>query len=170
MKLTADQIDSKAIAGKTEDGRPVVYVCTRGGLHAFFCKDEDGNTCSIGAAPHKAIAQFLANKKEKIKWEDDFKKSEEDLAKSEADLFMKLRKLMFMPSLTKGELPNADQNFIVYDTNKSTIEVVNAEDLEDDIHAGKVDRYALIRDMALSNPPVCAQDHEMFADLFSEAK
>lgn len=78
MKIDKDQIAETFIAGKTKDGKNIVYVATHGGLHAFFCKDEDGNVSSIGAAPHKAIARFLAEKKEPgIKWNEDFNKSED---------------------------------------------------------------------------------------------
>ena len=103
MKISADQIEDKGIAGKTEDGRPVVYILTKGGLHAFFVKTAEG-IASIGAAPHLAIARFLAGKKEKINWEEGFEKSE-NLAKSEALQFQKLRKMMFMPSFDKAVGP-----------------------------------------------------------------
>jgi hypothetical protein len=167
MKLTADQIDSKAIAGKTTDGRAVVYVSTKGGLHAFFCKDEAGNTCSIGAAPHRAIAQFLAGKKENITWESDFKKAETNLAKSEEAFFQKLRKVMFCPPVMLGAVdPSLSESFALYDVAKQTIEVVSKAELEDDIKHGKVDRFALVRDLSLSMRSTCIQDHPEFASLF----
>jgi hypothetical protein len=167
MKITADQIDSKAIAGKTEDGRAVVYVSTKGGLHAFFCKDESGNTCSIGAAPHRAIAQFLAGKKENITWESDFKKSETNLAKSEEALFHKLRKIMFMAPVVLGSVdPQMSDTFALYDVAKHTIEVISKAELEEDIKHGKVDRFALVRDLSLSIRSTCIQDHPEFSSLF----
>lgn len=77
MKIDKDQMAETFIAGKTSDGRNVVYVATHGGLHAFFCKDKEGNISAIGAAPHRAISRFLAEKKEPgIKWNEEFNKSE----------------------------------------------------------------------------------------------
>jgi hypothetical protein len=78
MKIDKDQIAETFIAGKTKDGKNIVYVATHGGLHAFFCKDENGDISAIGAAPHKSIAKFLAEKKESgIKWNEELDKSEE---------------------------------------------------------------------------------------------
>src|ERR1051326_2469549 len=99
MKLSADQIEKKTIAGTTKEGNPVVYIATKGGLYAFFTKDEEGNIASIGAAPQRAIAKFLASKKKDIAWKDDFHKSE-DLAKSEGELFQRMRSALFTPLST----------------------------------------------------------------------
>jgi hypothetical protein len=167
MKITADQIDFKAIAGETKDGRSVVYIATKGGLHAFFCKDEEGQIMSIGAAPHRAIAKFLAAKKEKIEWSKDFEG--DGLNKSEADFFQKLRKVMFMDQVQLGDkAATMSDTFLVYDVRKSEIEVVKREDLEEQIKKGTVDKYALVRDMNLSQKVQVLKEHDEFADLFGE--
>jgi hypothetical protein len=167
MKISADQIAEKEIAGKTKDGRPVVYIATNGGLHAFFCKDEEGNTCSIGAAPHKGIAKFLAGKKEDITWNSAFSKSEATLEKSEEALFQKLRKVMFMPCVMLGEIePAKSDTFVLYHVNKQAIEVVSKSEIEEDIKNGEVDRFDLIRDVSITSPAICIQDHPQFLNSF----
>ena len=167
MKITSDQIEKKAIAGKTKDGRPVVYIATKGGLHAFFCKEEDGSIASIGAAPHKAIARFLAEKKADVAWADDFEKAETDLAKSEGDMFEKLRKVMFMPhvQVLSADVKPSDK-FLVYDTSSKTIDVIAKADLEAEVRAGKVDEFALVRDLSLVDRARPLRDHEDFEHLF----
>ena len=157
MKITKDEIDVKEIAGETKEGEPVVYIATKGGLHAFFSKDESGSISALGAAPHKAIAKFLSDKKhEGIKWKDDF------LTKShvseEQETFNKLRKFMFLKTEEIEQNPN--DVYIVYDTSKSEISLMKHED----IRKGNINKYALIRDLACTIPatPLC-QLTERFA-------
>jgi hypothetical protein len=147
MKLSADQIDTKAVAGKTSDGRPVVYVLTKGGLHAFFCKNKEGQLVSIGAAPHRAIARFLAGKKETVDWNDDFAKSE-SLSKSEDDQFQKLRNLMFVPTFDDPIGP--PDVLLVYDIQNSRFEIVKSEDFD----RKEYNDTCLVRSCALNRPPV----------------
>ena len=151
MKISADQIEDKGIAGKTEDGRPVVYILTKGGLHAFFVKTAEG-IASIGAAPHLAIARFLAGKKEKINWEEGFEKSE-NLAKSEALQFQKLRKMMFMPSFDKAVGP--EDLLMVYDLQRSRIDVLKTEDFA----YSDYPKSCLVRSCALTEPPVLIEEY-----------
>jgi hypothetical protein len=141
MKIPAEEIKTKEIAGETKDGRPVVYIETVGGLHAFFCKDEDGKISALGAAPHAAIAKFLAEKKEDIEW-NEIKKSEE------ISLFDRLRDAIFMPSLPE---PVGDENlFAVYDISKSEIEIMYSEELL----SKNISEWALVRSLALTEPAV----------------
>jgi hypothetical protein len=151
MRISADQIEDKGIAGKTEDGRPVVYILTKGGLHAFFVKTAEG-IASIGAAPHLAIAKFLAGKKEKINWEEDFTKSE-GLAKSEVDQFQKLRKMMFMPSFDKAVGP--EDLLMVYNFERMQIDVLKTEDFAESDYA----KSCLVRSCALTEPPVLIEEY-----------
>jgi hypothetical protein len=156
MKISSDQIEKKAIAGKTTDGKPVVYIATKGGLHAFFMKDEDGSISSIGAAPHRAIAKYLASKKHDIKWKEDFHKSE-DLTKSEGELFQRMRNAILTPLSTNGDKTGV---YMVYDINKGSIEVMRKSDLMEELKSGTVSRYAMVRDTSLSSPVTLAQDCE----------
>jgi hypothetical protein len=165
MKISNDQIDKKSIAGKTKDGRAVVYIATKGGLHAFFCKDkEEGHIASIGAAPHKAIAKFLASKKEDIEWNKDFDKESSELNKSEAKLFSKLRKAMFVPSLTSSSSQTGV--FLVYDTVNLNISLMSKAEIDEDIKNGYLSKYLLIRDTSLTSPATPLVDHEEFAETF----
>jgi len=151
MKISADQIEDKAIAGKTEDGRPVVYILTKGGLHAFFVKTPEG-IASIGAAPHLAIARFLAGKKEKINWEDNFQKSE-SLAKSQDDHFQKLRKMMFMPSFDKPVGP--EDIVMVYSLDTARIEVMKSQDFV----PSEYSKGTLVRSCALTEPAALIEEY-----------
>ena len=162
MKIPSDQIEEKALAGKTKDGRNVVYVHTRGGLHALFAKDENGDIVSIGAAPHKAIAKFLAGKKEEIEWNKDFLDNKDSLEKSENDFFQKLRTVMFM----KSAISEPSSVFLVYDVNKASIEVMKKSELEASAKAGQVDKYTLIRDTNLTSKAMPIKDHSDFEDIF----
>lgn len=156
MKISADQIEKKAIAGKTKSGNPVVYIATKGGLHAFFTKDEEGNVASIGAAPHRAIAKFLAGKKHEIEWKDDFHKSEE-LEKSEEALFQGMRTAVFAPPQGGTELTGV---MIVYDTKKKTIEVMNKSELKEEIKHGTVSGFAFCRDSSLNEEVTLVRNWE----------
>lgn len=169
MKITADQIDIKTVAGKTKDGRPVVYIATKGGLHSFFCKDEDDQIVSIGAAPHRAIAKFLAGKKEQIEWDKDFEEKTSNLKKSEEDLFEKLRHVMFMEHVRLGdESPKRSDTYLVYNVPRQIIEVMKSEDLENEISQGLVDRYTLVRDLSMTVRACVVGNHEKFSHLFEE--
>lgn len=156
MKIAADQIEKKAIAGKTKDGNPIVYIATKGGLHAFFMKDEDGTISSIGAAPHRAIAKFLAGKKADIEWKEDFHKSEE-LEKSEEALFQGMRTAMFATPQGGDERTGV---MIVYDSKKRTIEVMNKAELKEEIKCGQVSGFAFCRDSSLNGEVSLVRDWE----------
>jgi hypothetical protein len=61
--IESHHIEEKSVVGKnTRNGTPVVYIKTHGGLHCFFA-NMDGVIRCVGAAPHKAIAKFLAEKR-----------------------------------------------------------------------------------------------------------
>ena len=62
MKIQSEHIAEQGIVGKNaRNGLPVFYIRTHGGLSAFFA-NVDGQVICVGAAPHKAIAAFLAEK------------------------------------------------------------------------------------------------------------
>jgi hypothetical protein len=166
MKISSDQIKTKAIAGKTKDGRPVVFIATKGGLNAFFVKGEDGTISSIGAAPHRAIARFLAGKKEDIDWNDDFAKSEDSLEKSEDVLFQKLRSAIFCPQVDHDEAAVKKSDvYMVYDITKCSIAVMSKAELEQEIKDHRADELSLIRDTSLSDRATLLKDSSIFKDV-----
>lgn len=153
MKIDKDQIAETFIAGKTEDGRNVVYVATHGGLHAFFCKDKDGNVSAIGAAPHKAISRFLAEKKEPgIKWGEEFGKSEQ-LEKSEDQTFVKLRTFMFSEAPLQKNEPS--DIYVVYDVSKQEISFMKKEEIIEGLKNKTLNKYVLARDLSCSINATC---------------
>ena len=170
MKIAADQIEEKAVAGETKDGSPVVYILSKGGLHVFFAKNKDGQIEAIGASPHKAISSFFAEKKcPGIKWDEkfldkNFMKSE-SLDKSEGELFLKFREMIFTDKIRKAEMKNTGV-FLVYDISKTTIEVLTKADLIDVIK--EKDPYSLVRDTSLSQKAEILKDHEEFAEFFKD--
>ncbi len=64
MQLTENHIASKKRIG-TLNGRPVVAICTTGGLNLLVASKSDGSdeVETLGVGPHAAIAKFVARKK-----------------------------------------------------------------------------------------------------------
>lgn len=144
MKISADQIESKKVAGKTKDGNPIVYVITKGGLHAFFSKNKDGEIDTLSAAPHRAIAKWLAEKRSPdIEW------SELDLEKAEVDLFNRVRNVIFSKPINTPAQPE-QQSYLVYDIAKCDIEVMTKAEIAANL--ATISQYALIKDLALTKP------------------
>lgn len=168
MKIPESQIEIKKIVGTSGHDTPVVYIVTRGGLHALFTKDEKGDTVSLGASPHRAITRWLGEQKDpKVKWNDDFiQKGEafkDDLQKHEAHRFLRLRKAIFGPQTTT---PGCDQDaFIIYCVDQKQFMVSDREELEKSIQAGEISRHDVIRHCSLTEPFYLAEDHPGFADL-----
>ena len=76
IKLSGPQIKNKSIIGSLH-GKPVHMVETSGGLHLIVAY-EDGILKTLGAGPHRAVAMFVAEKKEPdVKWAEDLNKSED---------------------------------------------------------------------------------------------
>lgn len=167
MKISADQIDTKAYAGKSGEGHPIVYIASKGGLHALFCKNKEGNVESLAAAPHKAIALWMAEQKDpKIEWDKDFVSDGEDkLARSERERFERLRKIMFRTSnLEKSDKLPSDR-YLVYNTKKRWINHATKADLIKSIEEGRVDRLCLVRNFALTEPVYTVETHPEFKDV-----
>src|ERR1700676_1158015 len=134
MKISSDQIDTKSLAGKTGDGDPIVYIASKGGLHAFFYKNKDGNIESLAAAPHKAIAQWMAEQKDpKISWDSDFGKSEDKIAKYERKQFLRMRSLMFSPVLLSKSEDLLCDRYFVYDIATKSITSQSLEEVSKNI-------------------------------------
>lgn len=78
MKLTGPQIKSREIIGHLEN-RPVHMIESIGGLHLIVMM-KNGNLETLGVGPHRAVAMFVAEKKEPdIVWSEYLTKSGEDL-------------------------------------------------------------------------------------------
>lgn len=155
MKIKDSDISIRSIAGKDEEGRPIVYIQTNGGLHAVFRKTKNDEIESLAAAPHIAIMKWLAEKKEpSIKWNDDFEKNN-DLQKAEEDLFKRVRKIVFAPKL-ESPISNPENLYAVYNYESSTIEIFQKSDL-----ASALVNYpdsTILRDLSLADLPKTKRD------------
>jgi hypothetical protein len=148
MKIAPEHIEFKAIAGKTKEGHPVVYVLTKGGLHAFFTKAADGDVTSLGAAPHRGIASWMAEKRSPgIQWDEDFAEKHH-LVKSETQRFQQLREIMFESVLLP---PTGQDLLVVYDDEARTIEVMDHETLTSALSKGE-HSWSFVRPIDLSQP------------------
>lgn len=160
--ITENQIAERKVAGASGQGNPVVYIVSKGGLHAFFCK-KDGEVHSLGAAPHRAIAMFLAEKHDPdLKWNKEFvsKSSDEtcDLTKSIANKFNEVRTMFFSQEIRKSE--DETDEYTVYDTaNREFLTMSKAEIIES-VKDRTLDRLALVRLADLSGPIMVAQEIE----------
>jgi hypothetical protein len=173
MKIPEKHIEIKEIAGKLH-GEPVVYIKTLGGLHAIFAKADD-KIISLGAAPHKAIAMFLAEKKDPaIKWNEEFSKSDSisiNLAKSEPDRYSMLKDMLFgMPSLVKSELKEVaaiKDVYIAYDYKDKSINLYKKEAVIDLIKSNNIHDAVAIRPLDLSQPISIIRLHPDFEDTYN---
>lgn len=158
-------IAEKKIVGKTADGDPVVMVVTHGGLYAFFSKSGD-TVSTLGMAPHKAIALWMAEKKAgSIKWKDDFIKNEnnelKELQKSNDSMFVRLRKLIFSPVVLQKTNEVSDY-FIVYDTAKLDIAVLHRSEIWEGLFQKQIKLSYLIRNVNLTESVSLISDHKEF--------
>jgi hypothetical protein len=62
MNITEKHIASKKRIGSLK-GRPVVEVLTTGGLH-LVVTEEGGKLKTLGTGPHRAVARWVAQKRE----------------------------------------------------------------------------------------------------------
>jgi hypothetical protein len=164
MKIEENQIAQKEIVGKTGDGEPVVMILTHGGLYAFFSK-KDKTIESLGMAPHRAIAAWMAEKKDpSIKWKDGFLKSEtnklEELKKSQESQFQRFRKILFSPVLLVKNEPNV--NYLIYDTDNVTIGIMHKDDIKAGIKAGEIGGLCMVRNLNLNEPVQLVERHKEF--------
>jgi len=67
--ITPDQIQYKKRVGRVGSS-PVIELATTGGLHLIVVA-RGGKGEVLGAGPHRAVARFIARKREdKIEWSD----------------------------------------------------------------------------------------------------
>ena len=149
MDITADQIKTKQIAG-TKEGKPVLYIATHGGLHAFFAKKGESIE-ALSAAPHKGIAQWMAEQKGKITWDDEFLLKGEDfvdsLQKSESSVFTGLREIVW--SQPQEPMSKHAGRFLVYDQNEKTIGVYSRAEVVEAIQKKELSGTEVIRELTL---------------------
>lgn len=154
MRIAPEHIQEKAIAGQTKAGAPILYILTKGGLHAFFIKSGDGIE-SIGAAPHRAIAEWIAEKKQPgLEWSKEFMAKAERslgdlLAKSEQSKFDRARALIFA-QVPPAPIEDHEGLFFVYDAKASTIEVMDELSLRREFRKHE---WSFVRPVNLSEPP-----------------
>jgi hypothetical protein len=71
MQIRNEHIKVKKIVGLRKNGTPIFFLETHGGLNAVIGND-NGQIVAMGAAPHKAIATWMAEKKyPDIQWNRD---------------------------------------------------------------------------------------------------
>lgn len=164
MKIDEKAILSKEIVGKTEEGNPVLLVVTHGGLYAFFTKKED-KIETLSMAPQMAIGAWMAEKKENIKWNEGFLKSEkykyDNLMKSEGELFKRLRKAMMAP-LLKKEYVYEEGYYYIYDTNTFDIGIMHKEDIKWGLRKKDISDLCLVRNLTLTEPICVIRNHSEF--------
>lgn len=159
MTITEDQIAEKKVAGTAGDGNPVLYIVSKGGLHAFFAK-KDGQIQSLGAAPHRAIAMWMAEKRDSsVKWDKDFLSKSEydrlDLAKSVARRFEEIR-TMFFGEVRKSE--GTSDDYLVYESSSRRFMSMTKSEIVAGVRKGTLDKLAMVRPADLSAPVALAQE------------
>ena len=152
MRISPEHIKSKSVIGENGSGHPIVMIETKGGLYACFTKNNDGEIIALGAAPHREIAKFLAEKRDPdIKWKESLDKNE-SLTKSEEVMFERMRKIIFsptLPSMSKAEIDSKDHWF-VYDTTRRVIEILDKTEIDRRITDNEIDEYCVVRPLDLS--------------------
>lgn len=168
MKINQNQLKIKEPAGKTKSGDPVLYVETHGGLHLFFMKRE-GKLVSLAAAPHKAIAQWLAEKQENIEWKKDFLQKSEDfqekLEKSRIGLYHKLRQLLWGQEIPEPISDNKDQ-FLLFSNQNKDFQFFKKEELIESIKKKEISKYDAVRELDLSDSFTLLLFHNEFRNYF----
>ena len=160
MIITEDQISEKKVAGKAGGGSPVLYIVSKGGLHAFFTRKE-GAIESLGAAPHKAIAMWMAEKRDPdLTWSKEFLSKSEyermDIAKSIARRFSEIRTMFFSPEIRKSE--GTSDDYTVYDVSKREFLTMTKAEIVQGVADQSLDRLAMVRPADLSGPVMLAQE------------
>jgi hypothetical protein len=169
-------IESREEAGTSGHGNPIIYILTKGGLHAFFTRSEDGSVTTLGTAPHKAIAQWMSEKRDpKITWRPAFIQKKEttldDIQKSDRLRFISLRAAIFYPKNADALVKNEnDDAFLVYDIDLAYIGVVSKAELVESIEKGDINQYAVVRDLGLTTPPSVLELHPEFAPVFKRLR
>lgn len=165
MKIEENMIASKEVVGKTSYGSPVVMIVTYGGLYAFFSKNSKNDIETLGMAPHKAIAAWMAEKKIGIEWSGEFKKYEEteleDLKKGKKQTFIKLRDALFSNALIKSN--EKSDYYIIYDTKTIQIGVMHKSEIQRSLDRKEIYRESFVRNLSLNEPVEFISKHPDFS-------
>ncbi len=165
MKIEENMIAVKEVVGKTSYGSPVVMIVTHGGLYAFFSKNSKNDIETLGMAPHKAIAAWMAEKKAGISWTNEFKKYEETelegLKKSQKQTFIKLRNALFSNALVKSN--EKSDYYIVYDTETIQIGIMHKSDIQRSLDRKEIYKESFIRNLSLNEPVAFISKHPDFS-------
>lgn len=165
MKIPEKNIKIKKIAGYTKNETPIVYVVTDGGLHAFFSKNKDKEIESLAAAPHRAIAMFMAEKRSPgLKWDEDFLTKGEnfvdDIEKKEKFIFGKFKEVMWSP--IQKSLDGLKSKFLVYYVYDKSFQVLDKAEILDGIKEGEIDEFTIVRELTLDKPATIISLHPEF--------
>lgn len=157
MRIAPEHVQEKSVVGTTKDGASILYVLTKGGLHAFFARQGD-DVVTLGAAPHRAVAEWIAEKKHPgIKW------SEKSLERSEQDMFDRVRKLIFSTNVVENPTLKDRDLFFAYNPSKRLIDVVDRSELVEMMAKGEhLDSF--VRPVNLSEPVDVARWHPDFRE------
>lgn len=161
LNLDAKEVDKKESAGKTSDGRPVIYIYTKGGLHAFFTrKAKTSQIEPIGIGSHRAVAQWMAEKKESIKWEDTFNKKENEdftnLTKSESNQKRLNAALNYHKTFENSE--KSDKMIVKHWTSKEVV-IMSEKDVKLAVTHGIIGADMIVRDLNLCTLPMTASKY-----------
>jgi hypothetical protein len=63
MQIQPQEIDYKERIGETDDGNPVMELGLKGGLH-IVCSVRGPKIDYLGVGPHRAVARYLAKKRQ----------------------------------------------------------------------------------------------------------
>ena len=63
MQIQQQEIDYREKIGETEDGNPVMELGLKGGLH-IVCSVRGPKIDYLGVGPHRAVARYLAKKRQ----------------------------------------------------------------------------------------------------------
>lgn len=154
MNIKENLILEKEHVGTTPAGDPIIMIVTYGGLFAFFAKINN-KIETLGMAPHKGIAAWMAEKRlNGLKWNDNFMKHEdsgfEELKKHQTSRFNKLKKILFSPInlLTKNK---KNKYFILYNVEKQDIQILHKNQIKEDIKKKVIDpKDYIVRPLNLS--------------------
>src|SRR4051812_34473304 len=80
MLITKDQLDPKKPPRRIgrSKGVPVFEVVTLGGLNLIIAKNDGTGTKILGAAPHRALARYIAQQKDPDFMIEELSKSEDN--------------------------------------------------------------------------------------------
>lgn len=162
MKIDSHMVAKRVVAGKRANGNPVVMIVTHGGLYAFFAKNDKHEVETLGMAPHKAIAAWMAEKKVRdIQWETDFNKNEqndlEDLRKSHESFSERFKKSLFSNVLVKNN--KKLDNYMVYDSKSGSMGLLTKKEIQSLIDEKSIYEWSFVRNMAFNEPVKFLRDH-----------